>query len=255
MTRVLILGGTTEASALARALDGDDRFAATLSLAGVTRKPLLPALPTRIGGFGGTEGLRRWLQDALIDALIDATHPFAQQITRNAVAAAAAAGVAMLRIARPPWEPVAGDRWTLVPDMAAAAATLSARPTRVLLTVGRKDLVPFLLYPQHRYVVRSVDPPPPDVLPPDSLVLADRGPFELPDERTLLLAHRIEVLVTKNSGGTTVAAKLAAAREAGLPVVMVARPPPVPGPSVPTWPEALSWLEQRHQAPGTLRTV
>ncbi len=255
MTRVLILGGTTEASALARALEGDDRFAATLSLAGVTRTPLLPALPVRIGGFGGADGLRRWLQDARTDALVDATHPFAHQITRNAAAAAAAAGIAMLRIARPPWEPVAGDRWTTVPDLEAAAASLGIRPARVLLTVGRKDLGPFLLHPQHRYLVRSVDPPSPDALPPDSLVLAERGPFALPDERALLLAHRIEVVVTRNSGGTAVAAKLAAAREAGLRVVMVARAPPQPGPSVATWPQALLWLERLHRGLGTLRAV
>ena len=250
--RVLILGGTTEAGALARALEGDRRFAPTLSLAGVTRTPLLPAIPVRIGGFGGADGLRRWMAEAGTEALVDATHPFAQRISRNAVAAAAATGTAMLQVARPSWLPVPGDRWTVVPDMDAAAASLGTRPRRVLLTIGRKELAPFLAHPQHRYLVRSVDPPPPGSLPPDSVVLARRGPFALPEERALLLAHRIELLVTKNSGGD--AAKLVAARQAGLAVVMVARPPPVPAPSVATWEEALGWLERHHPA-GTLRAV
>ncbi len=251
-TRVLILGGTTEASALADALYGDHRFAPTLSLAGVTRAPHLPPIPARIGGFGGADGLRHWLAEAGTDALVDATHPFAQRISRNAVAAVAGTGTVMLRIARPPWLPVPGDRWTVVPDMAAAAASLGVPPRRVLLTIGRKELAPFLAHPQHHYLVRSVDPPPPEALPPDSVVLARRGPFALPEERALLLAHRIELLVTKNSGGDD--AKLLAAREAGLAVVMVARPPPVPAPTVATWQEALGWLE-RHHSDGTLRAV
>ncbi len=249
--RVLILGGTTEANALAGALQGDHRFAPTLSLAGATRTPHLPQIPARVGGFGGADGLRRWLAETGTDALVDATHPFAQRISRNAVAAAAGAGTAMLHIARPPWEPVPGDRWTVVPDMIAAAASLGDPPRRVLLTIGRKELAPFLAHPQHHYLIRSVDPPPPEVLPPDSVVLARRGPFALPEERALLLAHRIELLVTKNSGGD--APKLLAAREAGLAVVMVARAPPVPAPSVATWQEALAWLERHHSA--TLRAV
>ena len=249
--RVLILGGTTEAGALARALHGDHRFAPILSLAGATRAPLLPPIPTRIGGFGGADGLRCWLDEAGTEALVDATHPFAQRIGRNAVAAATAAGTALLRIARPAWLPGPGDRWTIVPDMDAAAASLGTAPRRVLLTIGRKELAPFLAHPQHSYLVRSVDPPPPEAPPPDSVVLARRGPFALPEERALLLRHRIELLVTKNSGGD--APKLLAARELGLAVVMVARPPPVPAPSVATWQDALRWLELRHSA--TLRAV
>ncbi len=255
MTRVLILGGTTEANALARALEKDERFAATLSLAGVTRTPHLPALPTRIGGFGGAGGLQGWLEHAETDALVDATHPFAQQISRNALAAATGAGVPLLRIDRPAWEPVAGDRWTVVPTMQEAAAAIGQQPARVLLTVGRQELVPFLAHPQHHYLVRSVDPPPPELLPPDAIVLSARGPFALADERALLLQHRIGCLVTKNSGGDATAAKLVAAREAGLGVVMVARPPALPGPSLPGWRDALRWLEQRHQDPATLRRV
>ncbi len=255
MTRVLILGGTSEASALAAALERDERFAATLSLAGVTRCPRLPALAVRIGGFGGADGLRRWLEQAGTDALVDATHPFAQRISCNALAAATAAGVPLLRIDRPAWEPVAGDRWTIVSDIEAAASAIGHRPARVLLTVGKQELAPFLAQPQHHYVIRSVDPPPPALCPPDSIVLAARGPFALADERALLLRHRIERLVTKNSGGIATAAKLVAAREAGLAVVMVARPPPAPGLSVPDWRDVLEWLERRHHASDTLRAV
>ena len=255
MTRVLILGGTGEASALARALENDERFTATLSLAGVTRTPHLPALPTRIGGFGGAGGLRRWLDQMETDALVDATHPFAQGISRNALAAATGAGVPLLRIDRPAWEPVAGDRWTVVPTMQEAAAAIGLPPTRVLLTVGRQELAPFLAYPQHHYVVRSVDPPPLELLPPSTTVLTARGPFTLPDERALLLHHRIGRMVTKNSGGDATAAKLVAAREIGLGVVMVARPAPPQTPSVPDWQQALRWLKRHHHDPATLRRV
>ena len=254
-TRVLILGGTSEASALAAALDGDDRFAATLSLAGVTLSPRLPSIPVRIGGFGGADGLRRWLEQDGTDALVDATHPFAQRISRNALAAAAGTGVSLLRIARPAWEPVAGDRWTVVADMHAAASAIGGRPARVLLTVGRQELAPFLAHPQHRYVVRSVDPPPPELVPPHATVLAARGPFALAEERALLLRHRIGLVVTKNSGGSATAAKLIAAREAGLRVVMVARPAATTALAVPGWREALAWLDRRHQDAATPRAV
>ena len=254
-TRVLILGGTTEANALAAALAGDRRFAPTLSLAGATRTPLLPAIPVRIGGFGGVDGLSRWLREAGTEALVDATHPFAWRISRNAITAVAETGVPMLRIDRPAWVPAAGDRWTTVPDMDAAASAIGVPPRRVLLTIGRQELTPFAAHPQHHYLVRSVDRPLPDVLPRDSVVLTARGPFALPGERALLSQHRIEVLVTKNSGGDATAAKLVAAREAGVPVVMVARPPSAPGPSVATFREALSWLERRHQEADTLRAV
>lgn len=249
MLRVLILGGTTEGSALAHALDGDARFHATLSLAGVTRAPALPRIATRIGGFGGADGLAVWLRDTGTTVLIDATHPFAQQISLNAVAAATTAHVALLRVARPEWRAVPGDRWTAVPDMVAAAAALGTVPRRVLLTIGRKDLAPFRDHPQHDYLVRSVDAPAPELLPHACKLVTARGPFRLEDELSLLSRHRIETIVTKNSGGSAIAAKLDAARRLGLDVVMVARPPPVPAPHVPDWQDALRWLEARHPAP------
>ena len=243
MLRVLILGGTTEGSALAEALKGDGRFDATLSLAGVTRAPKLPRIATRIGGFGGADGLASWLRGTRTMALVDATHPFAQRISRNAVIAAEAAGVALLRVARPEWRPGPGDRWTSVADMTEAAARLGRVPRRVLLTVGRTDLAPFLHHPQHHYLVRSVDPPPAALLPPRCRVVAARGPFTLADELSLLSGEAIETVVTKNSGGAATEAKLRAARHLGLEVVMVARPVPVAAPHVPTWQDALRWLE------------
>lgn len=242
--RVLILGGTTEASALARALAQDDRFRPTLSLAGRTRAPALPAIPARRGGFGGAEGLADYLHREGIEALVDATHPFAATISANAAAAARLARVPRLAILRPGWTPAPGDRWTQVPTMEDAAAALGAAGRRVFLTVGQQELVPFRAAPQHDYLIRSVEPPDPAALPPLALCIAARGPFQEPDERRLLLEAGIEVLVTKNSGGAATAPKLAAARAVGIPVVMVARPPPPPPPHAAGAAEALAWLHQ-----------
>lgn len=256
MLRVLVLGGSTEAGALVRALRGDARFDITLSLAGVTRAPLIEAgIATRIGGFGGADGLAAWLRTHAIDALVDATHPFAQQISRNAVRACAAAGVPMLRVDRPEWRPGPGDRWSMVADMHAAAAALGSAPRRVLLTIGRKDLAPFREHPHHDYIVRSVDAPPPELLPPRCRLITARGPFDADAELALLRDFGIDVIVTKNSGGHATDAKLDAARRLGLAVVMIARPAPVEGPAVPDWQFAFSWLEQRHPGWDTLRAV
>ena len=246
--RLLILGGTTEASELGRALAGDARFVAEMSLAGRTRNPLPQPLPCRTGGFGGAEGLARYLVDNRIDALIDATHPFAARMTANAVVAAHATGTKLLVVLRPAWEPATGDRWNTVADMEAAAVALGAAPRRVFLTVGQKDLLPFRAAPQHRYVLRSVDPPSPETLPPDVEVIAARGPFMEADERRLLVGHRIDVIVTKNSGGHATQAKLAAARALGLPVVMVRRPPAPPAETVARVSQVLEWLERLHAA-------
>ena len=240
--RVLILGGTIEASEIGRALANDARVVAEISLAGRTLRPVPQPLPTRVGGFGGAEGLARYLADHRIDALIDATHPFAERMTANAVAAARATATPLLVVLRPPWAPRAGDCWTMVPDMAAAAEALGPAPRRVFLTVGQKDLLPFRDAPRHSYLLRSVDPPPANTLPPDVAFIAARGPFAEDDERDLLIAHRIEVIATKNSGGAATEAKLAAARALGLPVVMVQRPPPPDEATVGSAAEALAWL-------------
>lgn len=255
LLRVLILGGTGEASALAHALEGDTRYDATLSLAGVTIRPVLPRIATRIGGYGGAGGLAAFLRDTTTDLVIDATHPFATQISRNAAAATTIAGIGLLRIARPEWQPAAGDRWIMVPDMTQAAAALGSAPRRVLLTIGRKDLAPFRNVPQHDYIVRSVDAPPADLLPPRCILVTERGPFTLDAELDLLSRHAVHVIVTKNSGGSATVAKLDAARMLGLAVVMVARPDPVPAPHVLDWQAALAWLNDLHQVSSTLRAV
>ena len=256
--RVLVLGGSTEAGMLARAVRSDRRFDLTLSLAGVTRAPRIDAgVTTRVGGFGGAEGLAEWLGAERIAAVVDATHPFAVRIGRNAVLACAAAGVPLLRVARPAWRPVAGDRWTMLPDMTEAAAALGAAPRRVLLTIGVKDLAPFRNHPQHDYVVRSVDAPPADLLPPRCALITARGPFALADELALLSRHRTGVIVTKNSGGEATAAKLEAARMLGLDVLMIDRPEARgnAAPQVLDWQGALMWLEECHQHSVTRRSV
>ncbi|MEJ8572285.1 cobalt-precorrin-6A reductase [Microbaculum marinum] len=243
--RLLILGGTSEASALARALAGDARVAPLLSLAGRTKAPVTPPVPFRVGGFGGPAGLAAYLEAERFDLMIDATHPFADRIKRNAVEAAGLAGVPLLAIRRPEWRPQPGDRWTIVPDMAAAAAALGNDPKRVFLTIGQKELAPFREAPVHTYVIRSVDPPDPGHLPPNAVVIIARGPFDEPSERALLDGHRIDVIVTKNSGGTATEAKLAAARALRIPVVMVARPAHPDAETVDTAEQALAWLEAR----------
>jgi precorrin-6A/cobalt-precorrin-6A reductase len=242
--RVLILGGTTEATAIARALAGDARFAPVLSLAGRTRAPVPPPIPWRIGGFGGADGLAAYLRRERIAALIDATHPFAARMKTNATQGAAMAGVPRVAVLRPPWQARDGDQWTEVADMAQAFAALGPLPRRVFLAIGRQELAAF--GPAHAYLVRSVDPPDPAVLPPQATLIAARGPFAEDAERALLLRHRIEVLVTKNAGGDATAGKLAAARGLGLPVVMVARPAPPEPPVVRDAAGALDWLA--HQA-------
>jgi precorrin-6A/cobalt-precorrin-6A reductase len=240
--RVLILGGTTEASAIARALAGDQRFAPVLSLAGRTRAPVPPPIPWRVGGFGGADGLAAWLREERIAALIDATHPFAAQIKANAARAAAMAGVPRIAVLRPAWQPQPGDLWTEAADMAGAFAAIGRAPRRVFLAIGRQELGAF--GPPHAYLIRSVDPP--DAPPPGATIITARGPFAEDAERALLRDHRIDMLVTKNAGGDATAAKLAAARALRLPVIMVARPAPPEPPLVPDAAGALAWL--RHQA-------
>jgi precorrin-6A/cobalt-precorrin-6A reductase len=244
--RILILGGTTEATELGRVLAGDGRVRATISLAGRTRSPLPQKLPTRTGGFGGVAGLACYLEENRIEALIDATHPFAARMTANAVEAARMTATPLLVVLRPAWRPVEGDRWVIVADMPAAAAALGEAPRRVFLTIGQKDLSPFRAAPKHHYVLRSVDPPPPEALPPDVDIIAARGPFAEADEHRLLVERRIEVVVTKNSGGGATEAKLATARALGVPVVMVERPPAPPVDTVDTVADVLAWLERRH---------
>lgn len=191
------------------------------------------------------DGLAAYLRAERIGALVDATHPFAAIISRNAVGAAARAGVPLLRIERRAWTPARGDDWRMVPGMEAAAAALGREPRRVFLTIGQQELAPFRAASWHRYLIRSIDPPPPETLPPDAEVIAASGPFAEAEERALLEAQGIEVLVTKNAGGTATAAKLVAARALGLPVVMVARPVLPPAETAPDAEAAMQWIVLR----------
>ncbi|MEV7353718.1 cobalt-precorrin-6A reductase [Kitasatospora sp. NPDC091276] len=244
MTRhVLILGGTTEGRALAAALAEPPSLRVTSSLAGRVAQPRLPAGEVRIGGFGGPEGLADWLRGERVDAVVDATHPFAAGMSRNAALAAAATGVPLLVLRRPGFTPVAGDRWLPVPSLAAAAELLPGLGRRVFLTTGRQGIATFAHLDGVHFLARSVDPPEPP-LPPSFEVLLDRGPFTLDDERMLLREHRIDVVVTKDSGGAATAPKLTAARELHLPVIIVRRPPVPDGvPVAPDVPGAVRWLQ------------
>jgi precorrin-6A/cobalt-precorrin-6A reductase len=247
--KLLILGGSGEAANLSRALANDPRFDATVSLAGVTEQPVSLPIPVRRGGFGGAEGLARYLIDNCIGLVIDATHPFAVGMKANAIEACERARVKLLALRRPPWLPDQGDRWIMVDGLNAAAEAIGNEPCRVFLTTGRKELAPFVRAPQHIYLVRSIEAPAPESLPPNAELIVARGPFAENDERQLLEAHRIEFVVTKNSGGTGSVAKLAAARKLGVPVIMVRRPalPDAQGvESVETVDEALAWLDSHH---------
>lgn len=243
VAHVLILGGTTEARRLAAGLaDRRPGWRVTTSLAGRVAAPRLPAGEVRIGGFGGPDGLAHWLREHAVDALIDATHPFAGTISFNAAQAAASAHVPLLALRRPGWVPGPGDDWHPVASLEEAAAALPTLGHRVFLTTGRMGLATFAHLTDLWFLVRSVDAPEPP-FPPRMKTLLDRGPFTLEAERSLLREHRIDVLVTKDSGATATAPKLAAAREAGVPVVVVQRPDVPSGvPVAPTPEEAATWL-------------
>ncbi|WP_345585376.1 cobalt-precorrin-6A reductase [Streptomyces prasinosporus] len=239
---ILLLGGTTEARALATELAARPGVRVTTSLAGRVTRPGAVAGDVRVGGFGGAEGLARWLREQRVDAVVDATHPFAQTITANAARAATATGLPLAVLRRPGWRPGPRDDWHPVPSQAAAADLLPRLGRRVLLTTGRLGLAAFARLTELRFVVRSVEPPDPPV-PPHTHVLLARGPFTVADETALLREHRIDVLVTKDSGGAATSAKLTAARDLGLPVVVVRRPPLPDGvTAVPDAAAALRWL-------------
>ena len=241
---VLVLGGTGEARRLAATLHGRPGFAVTSSLAGRVAVPALPDGDVRIGPFGGVDGLAAWLRGSRTDAVVVATHPFAARMTAHAVAATAAVGVPLLLLRRPGWQEGPGDRWHRVPDAQAAAALLPGLGDRVFLATGRGDLDAFAGLAGHWFLLRAVDPIPPPLPPRHHVVLA-RGPFTADAERGLLREHRVDVVVTRDSGGDMTAAKLVAARELGLPVVLMARPAAPAAPTVTTVAEAVRWLEAR----------
>jgi len=240
--RVLLLAGSTEASQLARRLGDVERDDLVVSYAGRTRTRSATPGRVRVGGFGGVAGLADYLTAAQVDVVVDATHPFAAHMPHHAARACDALGVPRLRVWRPPWDRVDGDRWHDAADLDAAAALvdrLGAR--RVFLTTGRQDLAPFATVRDAWFLVRAIEAPETVPLARASVVLA-RGPFHEDDELELMRAHHVDVLVTKNSGGTAAAAKLGAARTLGLPVVMVRRPPCPDGPRASSVEEALRWL-------------
>jgi len=248
--RLLILGGTAEGRALAAAAEA--RFGRLLTvisaLAGRTRTPVLPAGCVRIGGFGGAAGLAAYLREDGIGLLIDATHPFATRISAHACEAAARTGTPHLALVRPPWRLAPGDRWIDAATTADAAAAIPAGAGRVFLTVGARALAPFAGRDDLWFLVRLVDPPAAPIPLARHRLICARGPFAEEDERALLRDHRIDCVVTRASGGAATAAKLAAARALGLPVVMVRRPPAPPGERAASIEDALAWIERHLEA-------
>jgi precorrin-6A/cobalt-precorrin-6A reductase len=238
---VLVLGGTGEARRLAAALARRPDVRVVSSLAGRVTDPRLPEGEVRVGGFGGPDRLALWLREQGIQAVVDATHPFAERITASAVQATAAAGVPLLVLRRPGWTPGAGDDWHWASSLQEAAALLPGLGRRVFLTTGRQGLPAFAGLDDLWFLIRTVDPPEPP-LPYGFHLLLDRGPYTLDGELSLMRDHRVDVLVTKDSGGTMTMAKLAAARDLGLPVVVVRRPPLPEVPSVETVEDTLAWL-------------
>lgn len=222
--RILILGGTLEARLLAGRLAERGDLDILLSLAGRTAQPLKQPAPVRIGGFGGAQGLAEHLETTGADLLVDATHPYAARIAHNAAIAARVAGIPIVALKRPSWDPREGDRWTSVEDTDGAIHVLGRTPRRVFVTLGRQELRPFAGAPQHAYLIRSVDPVKLPLGVPDATYIIARGPFDEAAERALLAEHRIEIIVSRNSGGPASYAKIVAARALGLEIVMLKRP-------------------------------
>jgi precorrin-6A/cobalt-precorrin-6A reductase len=254
MRHILILGGTAEARQLAMELAGRRDLAVTLSLAGRTSQPAAQAVPVRVGGFGGVQGLAAYLAAERIDLLVDATHPYAAVIAANAAEAARRTGVPLLALRRPAWRAVAGDRWIDANGVEHAVSLLGPMPRRVFLAIGRKEVAAFAAAPQHDYLIRSVDPIDPPMAVPKASYIVERGPFTEADEHALLGQHRIEVLVVKNSGGSATYGKIAAARSLGMEVLMLRRPALPSVPSVADVRDAVTWLDHT-LLPGAERGV
>jgi precorrin-6A/cobalt-precorrin-6A reductase len=241
MMRALILGGTGDANQLAAALVRE-KIDAVYSYAGRTQLPLGHALPTRIGGFGGVGGLADFLREAGITHVIDATHPFAAEMSRRAVEACAATGVPLIALERAPWIRAVGDHWIEVADLNAAVNALPEKPARVFLAIGRQHVAPFATKPQHAYTLRFVDAPDGDLPLPGAETIVSRGPFTLQGDRELMRIRGIQFLVARNSGGSGARAKIDAARELGLPVIMIARPALPERPRADSVEDVLAWL-------------
>ncbi len=246
MKRLLILGGTGEAAALAEAVRQQlgDRTEIISSLAGRTRQPR--ALPGRVrtGGFGGTDGLARYLREAQIDLVVDATHPYAMRISANARAACETAGVPRLMLLRPPWEMQAGDTWIVVSDAAEAALRIPDVGNRAFLTLGSGDISAFAGLRGVFLLLRVAEEPDRPPLPGAEWIVG-RGPFVEADELRLLTEWRIGVVVSRNSGGAATRGKIAAARRLAIPVIMIERPVPEPGTRTDDIEETIEWIARK----------
>jgi precorrin-6A/cobalt-precorrin-6A reductase len=244
MVRALILGGTSDAHLLADALAqaGCD---AIYSYGGRTRAPPDQPVPTRVGGFGGVSGLADYLRERNITHVVDATHPFAVEISRNAVAACAVAKTPLIALERAPWSNTSGDQWIEVADISSAVAALPDARARVFLAIGRQHIGAFSAKPQHAYTLRFVDAPDGELPLREADVVVARGPFELTGELTLMRERHIEWIVARNSGGEGGRAKIDAARELGLPVVMIKRPELPDRLQVESVAEVMHWLGHR----------
>lgn len=241
MPNVLLLGGTTEASALARLL-ADAGVNATLSYAGRTASPRAQPVPIRIGGFGGIAGLADYLRDHGVTHLVDATHPFAATMSTHAAEAARLAGIAHIALTRPAWTPAAGDCWTHAESIDAAIAALAGPARNVMLALGRMHVEAFAAQPQHHYLLRFVDTPETAPSLPRHTLIVDRGPFTPESDTALMRDHGTQVIVCKNAGGSGAEAKLVAARGLGLPVIMIDRPAVPPRLEVLSPAEVMRWL-------------
>jgi precorrin-6A/cobalt-precorrin-6A reductase len=250
---VLLLGGTAEARALAAALDGEPGLRVVSSLAGRVANPRLPVGEVRVGGFGGPAGLAAWLSAESAVAVVDATHPFAERIGASADTACRTAGIPLLRLERPGWTAQPGDDWHWTESLTEAAGLLPGLGRRVFLTTGRQGLAAFRDVPDTWFLLRCVDPPDDSDLPPEHVLLLARGPYTASEEQALMRRHRVEVLVTKDSGGPLTEGKLHAARTLGLPVVVVRRPPRPGTDSVGTVEAARDWV-RAHAANRVTRT-
>jgi precorrin-6A/cobalt-precorrin-6A reductase len=243
---ILVLGGTAEARELADALTTAG-VPVISSLAGRVSRPRLPAGAVRVGGFGGPEALARWLSEHDVVAVIDATHPFAERISASAAAACPRAGVPLLCLQRPGWCEGRGDDWHWAADLGAAAEAIGSLGKRVLLTTGRQGLAAFAGVQDAWFLVRCVEQPDPP-LPASHRLLLDRGPYTVEGELALVDEHHIDLVVSKDSGGTHTEAKLEAARRRGLPVIIVQRPPRPAVATVSTVADALAWSRERAHA-------
>ena len=223
--RILLLGGTSEASALAKVL-AEGRMDAIFSYAGRTGAPLAQPLTTRVGGFGGVAGLVDYLHREAITHVVDATHPFAEQMSRNAFEACARAGANLIRLERASWQATEEDQWNPVPDMDGAVRAVQSlsESARIFLAIGKQHIGAFSVDQRHHYLLRLVDDPKGELPLRNTSVIVDRGPFAIEHDRQILRAHYIGLIVSKNSGGSGAYAKIAAARDLGIPIIMIERP-------------------------------